>query len=321
MDSTRVVHSTLSARAAADFAYAAFDIPLPRRFRFASRGFNDVYEIDGLYLRIGRNARRLLADAEAEAIAVSELAGGGAPVASARRGRDGRFAQPIALSEGERTALLFEAAPGVQPGDTAGHAYAQGVALARVHIATLDDATAGRLRRLDLGFLVDRSVDLVASQLPHRADLVGCLRDIAVRIRPQLAPGLSVGLCHGDYHGWNAAIEHGEAILFDFDECGIGPQAYDIATFLWGCSQVSPALRLPLWPRFVDGYASVRRLPASDLEALDLFLIVRELWFLGAAAEGVAHWGNNWFTTSGIAPRIERLRERCELAWAPRLIA
>lgn len=181
MDSARVAHTTLSARSAADFAYAAFDIPRPQCFRLASRGFNDVYEIDGLYLRI------------------------------------------------------------------------------------------------------DRSVDLVASQLPHRADLVGHLRSLAVRIRAQVPPGLSVGLCHGDCHGWNATIEQGGAILFDFDECGIGPQAYDIATFLWGCTQVSPALRLPRWPRFVDGY--------------------------------------NWFTTSGIVPRIERLRERCELAWASRLLA
>jgi Ser/Thr protein kinase RdoA (MazF antagonist) len=320
MDSGRVVHTTLSARAAADFAYAAFDIRPPQSVRLASRGFNDVYEIDGLYLRIGRCGRRSVADAEAEARALDELASAGAPVAAPRRGRDGCFAQAFALAEGERSVLLFDAAPGVQPVDRAEHAYAQGAALARVHAMTLSQATVDRMRRLDLAFLVDRSVDLVASQLPHRADLVGHLRGIAIGIRAHLPHGLSVGLCHGDCHGWNAAIEHGEAILFDFDECGVGPQAYDIATFLWGCTQVSPDRRVPLWPRFLAGYSSLRRLAAADVAALDLFFIVRELWFLGASAEGVAHWGNNWFTTSGIAPRIEHLRERCERLWAPRLL-
>lgn len=321
MDSLSVVHSTLSARAAADFAYAAFDIPPPQSTRLVSRGFNDVYEIDGLYLRIGRNGRRSVADAEAEALALSELVGAGVPVASAWPGRDGRFAQAITLAEGERSVLLFDAASGVQPGNTAEHAYAQGVALARMHVATLGKSTAERLRRLDLEFLVDRSVDLVASQLPHRADLVGQLREVANRIRAHVPQDLSVGLCHGDCHGWNAAIEGGQATLFDFDECGIGPQAYDVATFLWGCTQVLPDQRLPLWPRFVAGYTAVRRLPAADLAALDLFIIVRELWFLGASAEGVAHWGDNWFKTSGIAPRIERVRERCENLATPRLLA
>ena len=73
MASERVVHTTLSARAVAEFSATVFDLPAPPRARLVNRGFNDVYELrtpERLYLRIGRHARRTLLDVEGEATAL-----------------------------------------------------------------------------------------------------------------------------------------------------------------------------------------------------------------------------------------------------------
>jgi Ser/Thr protein kinase RdoA (MazF antagonist) len=45
---------------------------------------------------------------------------------------------------------------------------------------------------------------------------------------------LEVGSCHGDLHGWNAHIDQNMALtVYDFDCCGVGWRAYDIAVFRW----------------------------------------------------------------------------------------
>ena len=138
MASELVVHTTLSARAVAEFSATVYELPTPTSARLVRRGFNDVYELaapDPLYLRIGRQGRRTLLDAELEARALAQAQAAGASVALAIRGRDGRFAQRLAAPEGERAVLLFAAAPGSTAEDTPEHAYAQGRALAGVHEA------------------------------------------------------------------------------------------------------------------------------------------------------------------------------------------
>src|SRR3984885_8750998 len=98
MASELVVHTTLSARAVAEFSATVYPIEAPTGARLVNRGLNDVYELtmpERLFLRIGRQARRTLSDAEFEAQALAEARAAGAPVAVALRGRDGRFAQRL----------------------------------------------------------------------------------------------------------------------------------------------------------------------------------------------------------------------------------
>ena len=42
---------------------------------------------------------------------------------------------------------------------------------------------------------------------------------------------LDIGLCHGDFHNGNAHVLNGELTFFDFDCCGIGFRAYDLAVY------------------------------------------------------------------------------------------
>ncbi|CAN5704649.1 hypothetical protein BH11PSE3_BH11PSE3_24530 [soil metagenome] len=325
MDSESVVHTTLSAHAVAEFSATVFDIPVPVRARLVSRGFNDVFELEApgrLFLRIGRQARRTLADAEHEAQALAEARAMGAPVAVAVRGRNGRFAQCLEAREGARAALLFCAALGTMAEDTPQHAHAQGRALARVHQTALAVSTASSLRRLDVESLVHWPIERTCEQLGTRADLAARFREVAsgmVHHLEGMKASLSLGLCHGDCHGYNAMVEDGTATLFDFDEGGIGWLAYDLATFLWSCQRHAPAVRRPLWAHFLSGYRSVATLAVADMEALEALVIVRELWAFGASAEGAVHWGGQWFRSSDAARRIEELGLRFDRLVGPRL--
>jgi Ser/Thr protein kinase RdoA (MazF antagonist) len=318
-----VVHTTFSSRAVADFVSAAFPVPVPLTARLVSRGFNDVYEIEParLFLRLGRQARRTLVDAEFEGRALAEANAAGAPVAVALRGRDGRFAQSLAAPEGERAALLLAAAPGVDAEDTPGHAQAQGRALARLHEVVLTPSTARGLRRLDIETLVNAPAERAATRLPDAA-LAARVRQVAAGLGRHLEAvqaGLSVGLCHGDCHGYNATVDNDAATLLDFDELGIGWLAYDLATFLRTCQFSSADKRALLWASFIRGYREVRTPRPADLDAVEALVIARELWTFGAWAEGATHWGDRWFRSVHAARRIEQFGEQFERLLTPRL--
>jgi Ser/Thr protein kinase RdoA (MazF antagonist) len=325
MASELVVHTTLSARAVAEFSATVYALPTPACVRLVRRGFNDVYELtapEPLYLRIGRQGRRTLVDAELEAQVLAQAQAAGAPVALAIRGRDGRFAQRLEAPEGERAVLLFAAAPGSIAEDTPEHAAAQGRTLARLHQAALEVGTVARLRRLDAELLVSQPAEWTSEQLRDRPALAARFHEVAAGMRTHLdmlQANLSVGLCHGDCHGYNATVDRGTATFFDFDESGIGWIAYDLATFLWSCQKFSSSLRRPLWAHFLAGYRSVRTPAAADMDALEALVIVRELWAFGASAEGAPHWGGQWFRSDDARRRIEELAECFERLAAPRL--
>ncbi|MEM6392626.1 MAG: phosphotransferase [Planctomycetota bacterium] len=93
-----------------------------------------------------------------------------------------------------------------------------------------------------------------------------------------LGQGLEVyGLLHADLHLNNVVFAGGEARPIDFDDCGCGHHAYDLACTLLGFE------REPWWEAFVEGYRSVRELPEATLSAVDVYLAARMstllLWF------------------------------------------
>jgi Ser/Thr protein kinase RdoA (MazF antagonist) len=71
----------------------------------------------------------------------------------------------------------------------------------------------------------------------------------------------------------NVLFQAGEVFPIDFEDCGFGYWLWDIAVAL--CQQPWT----PAWhgqrDAFLEGYAQVRTLPASQLRHLDLFLAVQ----------------------------------------------
>lgn len=87
------------------------------------------------------------------------------------------------------------------------------------------------------------------------------------------------GLMHADLHPHNILVDRGRVQVIDFDDCGLGWHAYDVAVALYNYRDVD---EFPRWrDALFDGYAGVRSLDQSLIDMLPLFFLVRSLVSLG----------------------------------------
>ena len=83
-----------------------------------------------------------------------------------------------------------------------------------------------------------------------------------------------VHIIHADFHGWNLMWHEGQLSIFDFDDCGFGVEAQDIAVALYylDTPQQNQAL--------LAGYTSVKPLPAYSENGMKALLLQRRLLLL-----------------------------------------
>jgi Ser/Thr protein kinase RdoA (MazF antagonist) len=212
---------------------------------------------------------------------------------------DGGFVRMLEAPEGPRPAVLFSHADG-RPrhreldSDHVGSIYGQ--LLAAMHQATDDFRTPHARAALDLDYLLDRPLATIRPFLEHRASDWTYLVDIADRLRKrvtQLSDSLDWGFCHGDFHGWNVHVTDDNALtVFDFDCCGPGWRALDLAIFrrslMWSKNDSA------IWPSFVRGYVEHRPASEADHAAIASFVPIWEIWLLGSRTARVRDWGILW---------------------------
>jgi len=254
--------------------------------RLFRSGMNDTYLLQGTVqpsiLRVYRYGWRSLDDIGYELDLLRRLAAAGVSVAQPIAARDGRDVHLLAAPEGVRPAVHFRHAPGsVPPGDDR-HAARLGSALADLHNACDGFRSAHRRFRLDLDTLLWRPLTVVTRALAHRpadtAFLTGLATQLGERIAA-LAPRLDSGPIHGDVYPGNAHITpEGHLTWFDFDLCGEGWRAYDLAVFRMN---VRLSTWPDLWPAFLEAYRERRVLSPADLTAIPALVAVRDLWHLG----------------------------------------
>jgi Ser/Thr protein kinase RdoA (MazF antagonist) len=82
--------------------------------------------------------------------------------------------------------------------------------------------------------------------------------------------------------------EDGTWTVIDFDLCGAGCRAYDLATI----RQVALYQKKnTTWDLFLRGYLSTRPISDKDMAAVPLFHAIGRLWSIGVCAEKAADWG------------------------------
>lgn len=104
--------------------------------------------------------------------------------------------------------------------------------------------------------------------------LIEQARDQIMKYTNELYQNSPVHIIHADMHGWNLMWDEGQLSIFDFDDCGYGIEAQDIAVTLY-------YLDTPEQDEAVlNGYKSVRPLPNFSQNAMKALLLQRRLLLL-----------------------------------------
>lgn len=201
---------------------------------------------------------------------------------------------PIDAPEGLRYGVLFSYALGSYlKYDIKENVAAYGATAAQLHLTSKAFESEHKRFELNLKHLIDEPLELIEPFLSARREDFSYLKDIASRLHRlfEALPlsALDKGFCHGDLHGGNVHISSdSEITLFDFDCCGFGFRAYDLAVFRWD-SWLGE--KHEAWPIFIENYQNTRKLSAVDLAAIPAFVVARHFWFMGLISSNAPDWG------------------------------
>ena len=140
--------------------------------------------------------------------------------------------------------------------------------MAAIHLAADSFHTAHPRYHLDLSSLPDRwteQFDLEGLRTSKAEFVQGRIEEIRQRFTAFDPGPTGWGIIHGDVQGLNFHFDRNNQITFlDFDLCGYGWRAYDIA-YYYTC--IPAHLRGPL----IRGYESIRPLTAAEHGMLPTF--------------------------------------------------
>jgi Ser/Thr protein kinase RdoA (MazF antagonist) len=298
---------------------SAYDLGQFSDCRLWYANVNDTYLAstasgDQYILRVYRTPWRSLDDARYEVDALNHLHRKGVAVARPLPRRDGRFVAALDAPEGQRPTVLFTFAEGKEPSydeNPAEKAFRYGQAVARIHQASDDFASPHPKQPLDLEFLFLTTLEHMQPLLAHRPDDFAFFLAYAEKMVRTLtdwpASELDQGLCHGDLQGYHAHIaEDGTMTFFDFDCCGRGFRAYDMAVFRW-CARLSEKESV-WWEPYLRGYQEVRPLSEADVRAIPYFVSARYFWHIGLHTANATDWGYGWLNDDYFDRAIKNLK-------------
>ncbi len=204
--------------------------------------------------------------------------------------RDGRYLGSLDAPEGLRYYALFSFAPGkVMSLENEEQLYQCGAAIARIHVVSNQYQPPYKRQPLDLAHLVDKSVEriqrlwderrkddldlVLTSAREAKEELLGLLRN------EEETPD-SWGPIGGDFHNVSTRFDQqGLPTFFNFDLCGYGWRAYDIASFLLNTNLMHTSEDQS--EAFFAGYYAVRPLSRNEHAAISPFLTIRRVWLTG----------------------------------------
>ncbi len=311
-----ITYSILSADALLAEVAGAYAIGTPVACHLLLPSMNDTYLLttrdEHHIVRVYRTRWRTVSDIAYELDLLIHLAAKGVSVSVPIAARDGSLCHPLPAPEGTRYLVLFTYAKGRHmPWAEEKHSHLAGRMLAMIHAASDDFVSRHARRSLDLEYLIDRPLAAIRPFLAHRPGDWTYLEGVAARLRDRIATaaaaGLDWGVCHGDFGGGNIHLFGTDTLtVFDFDLCGPGWRAYDIA----GVQDVATGPnQAEIWDSFIEGYTQVRSLAAADLAAGPLFRVTRHLFRLGLQADNVPDWGVSRVSDSNINRELTLLRE------------
>ncbi|CAM4319739.1 phosphotransferase enzyme family protein [Paenibacillus tarimensis] len=285
-----VHYSTFGTQAIQEFIQSNYKIGTVTRCHYLLRGMNDTYLIETgqepYIFRVYRSGWRSEYDTVAfEIELLNHLHKTGIHVSLPVEAANKDYIHELEAPEGPRFGVLFTWAKGAAVDmETEEMCRRFGREAADLHNRTTDFHPCNRRPELDVNYLIQEPLKLIRKHMQDRPSDLSRMERIASTLRNSVEEfsGLDWGICHGDLHGSNAHIDQDEVTYFDFDLCGYGWRAYELAVFRFtlelqydGNEQVERR-----WQAFLDGYRSLRTLNACDVAAVPAFVGIRRLWLM-----------------------------------------
>ncbi|MBD6619177.1 phosphotransferase [Komarekiella sp. 'clone 1'] len=314
-----VIHSIPSGAALIATVLYKYPINKPHSCKLIKRGLNDTYLVEAeekkYILRVYRRGWRNKQDIDFELELLAFLHEQKQPVAYPIARIDGGFTTEIAAPEGKRYVAIFSYAPGHAVNDKLDtkQSYILGKVLAEIH-QTLDIFKSSFSRpTLNNEYLLDWSIVSITPLYQNRKKEMDLLQQQIDRIKNQLtvinlsfsAP--EYGICIGDVHSGNTHFtNNNKPTLFDFDQCGYGWRAFDIAKFLHVALRMK--INLTIRNSFVEGYQAIRKLNQSELASIPIFIKAAHIWVMGISTNAVGDvLPYGWFNDDWLDERLAML--------------
>ena len=283
------MNTLVEPKALVPFLAGTYGLSPAARCSFIRRGGNDHYLVeDGdrrYVLRLYLNGKYYIGTADElrlELDLLDFLKAEGLPVAAPIPDVDGQTLTQLESGGEARHAALFEFAAGQDIRQTMGRGHARGLGttVAELHIA-MDRFTSDYARyHLDLEFLLEEPLRLLEARMASRNSTAPTfLPEIATELRQNVSrvppEGGAYGLLHCDLGWHNIHYDPDSGMtLFDFDLCGYGWRAFDLAL-----------VRLQFddrhWVVFLEAYDSVRPMSDAERGSIRDFVRLWPMWHIG----------------------------------------
>lgn len=302
MEQIRVARSFIASDALAALINEEYDLDSEVSCKLFSKMLrsqdNDHYKVataDGrtyvarIYQR-GEHLERQESDYQYELDWLNFLKEQDLPISYPLRRKDGGFLGRLLAPEGVRYYALFSFARGINM-DTNNndHLYTCGQQMAKIHLASNAYESPYARVPLDLTYLIDKPLARIETYWggrPSKAESLELIQISAEEAKAEIE-GLIAneyktpdgwGPIGGDFHTASTYFDAaGNPTFFNFDLCGPGWRAYDIATFLLNTDLIHQSSSEPS-ESFFAGYYSVRPLSANEHEAISPFMTIRRIW-------------------------------------------
>ncbi len=319
-----VTYSTLACDALISRVLPHFQITGIRNCQLWHRGLSDVYLVETssttYVLRVSHAHWRTKTEIDFELELLVFLQQRDIPVARPLYTKDGQLSIEIVAPEGQRYAALFDFAPGQVPLGDLNPAQGQklGETVGRLHQVAIDFHSCAYRQPLTLDYLLDDSLEAIAPFLQHRQQdhdyLVDSIAEIKQKLQgmPKNPPFWSI--CWGDPHSGNAHFtDDNQVTLFDFDQCGYGWRAFELAKFLHVSARTG--MEKTVRNAFLEGYQSIQSVTSQEEDSIQPFAQAAHIWQWSISLKSAKVHDNCRLNDGYFSHRIRQLRMLASPEW------
>ena len=316
-----VTHSILSAKHIAGFLEETYSLNKGAACRLIKSGINDTYLVTAadtkFVFRIYSYNWRSKIEITEEISLLKQLKQNDIPVSYPIPDRNQQYIQTLNAPEGDRFAVLFSYAPGekLHIASEENH-FRIGQLMAHFHAVT----TNQRLNRVDYTpeIILVEPMKQIAQFLSAESEEMQFMRSAQNFLLRELKNAdlaqMRRGIVHMDIWFDNLNITGtNEVTLFDFDFCGNGWTAFDMAYYILQLHNVEKYEITDYQPKvaaFLEGYESVTSITSEEKRLIPVLGVSMYFFYLGIQCQRFDNWSNSFLNENYLKRFINGLVKR-----------